>query len=123
MIPLGLSRRSENASGPVVRINVVAVAILLGAAAAGVAAAAATGNRAWIVSAVLIGLLLMQSPRVALQWERAVVLRLGPVHRTAAARACSGSCRSSIGCRRGSTSGPSPPPSRPSRRSPPTPCR
>ena len=77
MVPLGLSRRSESSSGPTLRINVVAIAILLGAASAGVAAAVSTGNRAWLVGAVLAGVFLMQSPRVAQQWERAVVLRLG----------------------------------------------
>ena len=38
---------------------------------------------------------LMQSPRIAQQWERAVVLRLGRFVGPARARACSGSCRSS----------------------------
>jgi regulator of protease activity HflC (stomatin/prohibitin superfamily) len=40
-------------------------------------AASSTGNRAWVAAAALVGLVLMQSPRVAQQWERAVVLRLG----------------------------------------------
>jgi regulator of protease activity HflC (stomatin/prohibitin superfamily) len=77
MTPLGLNRRSETAARPMLRINVVAAAIVLGAVSAGLLAAASTGNRAWIVAATLVGLVLMQSPRVAQQWERAVVLRLG----------------------------------------------
>ena len=55
----------------------------------------ATGNPLPLIAMVVVGLILMQSPRIAKQWERAVVLRLGTVHRAARARACSGSCRSS----------------------------
>jgi hypothetical protein len=77
MTPLGLNRRAESPGGPTLRVNVVAIAIVLGAVSAGLLAAASTGNRAWIVAAGLVGLVLMQSPRVAQQWERAVVLRLG----------------------------------------------
>ena len=60
-----------------VRVNVVAVGILLAAVAIGVIANRATGSPAALVVAILIGLVLMQSPRIAQQWERAVVLRLG----------------------------------------------
>jgi regulator of protease activity HflC (stomatin/prohibitin superfamily) len=37
----------------------------------------ATGNPVWLAPGVLLGLLLAQSPKVARQWERAIVLRLG----------------------------------------------
>ena len=62
-----------------------------------------------------IGALPMQSPRVAQQWERAVVLRLGSSS-ACAAPACSGSSRSSTPSRRGSISAPSRPASRRRRR-------
>lgn len=71
-----LGRRSERANG--VRLpNVVAVAILASALAAGLASARSTGH--WMAPAVLtlVGLLLMPAPRIAQQWERAVVLRFG----------------------------------------------
>jgi regulator of protease activity HflC (stomatin/prohibitin superfamily) len=77
MVPLGLNRRSEAASGPKLRLNVVAVAVGLVVLGAGLLAGSSTGRPAWIVAAALVGLVVMQSPRVAQQWERAVVLRLG----------------------------------------------
>jgi regulator of protease activity HflC (stomatin/prohibitin superfamily) len=57
--------------------NIVALLILVGCVAAGVWLGAATGNPIPIVVGVLTGVVLMQSPKVAQQWERAIVLRLG----------------------------------------------
>jgi regulator of protease activity HflC (stomatin/prohibitin superfamily) len=37
----------------------------------------ASGQRAWLIGCVLVGLAISVSPKVAQQWERAVVLRLG----------------------------------------------
>jgi regulator of protease activity HflC (stomatin/prohibitin superfamily) len=59
------------------RINVVAMAILFVSLGLGTLGMMATGSPALLVSAAIVGLLLMQSPRIAHQWERAVVLRLG----------------------------------------------
>jgi regulator of protease activity HflC (stomatin/prohibitin superfamily) len=59
------------------RVNVIAVAILLGSVALGAAGLAATGSPLPPIVFVLLGLVAMQSPRIAQQWERAVVLRLG----------------------------------------------
>ena len=70
-------RRPEDTPVTLPRLNVVAVAILLGAIALGAATFVATGAIALPVVVVLLGLVLMQSPRIAQQWERAVVLRLG----------------------------------------------
>jgi hypothetical protein len=64
-------------SGVRPRINFVAATILLAAAAGAGLAWRASGD---IVAPIVIlgaGLVLMQAPRVAQQWERAVVLRLG----------------------------------------------
>ena len=58
-------------------LNVVAVAILLGALALGGAAAALTWNIAPLIAGAVIGLLLAPSPKIAQQWERAIVLRFG----------------------------------------------
>ena len=71
-----LTRRSEDASAGL-RINVVAVAILVGAVLLGLAGWNATGNPVPLVAMAAIGLLLMPAPRIAQQWERAVVLRFG----------------------------------------------
>jgi regulator of protease activity HflC (stomatin/prohibitin superfamily) len=70
---VSVPRRLENAP----RINVVALAILLGSVALGAAALAATGSPFPMIAFVLAGVVAMQSPRIAQQWERAVVLRLG----------------------------------------------
>jgi len=66
-------RRPENAP----RVNVVALAILLGSIALGSAALVATGSPLPLIVLVIAGVVGMQSPRIAQQWERAVVLRLG----------------------------------------------
>jgi regulator of protease activity HflC (stomatin/prohibitin superfamily) len=58
-------------------VNVVAVAILVGCVAVGTAGTVASGNIVPLIVMAIIGLTLMQAPRVARQWERAVVLRLG----------------------------------------------
>ena len=68
---------SDGSGVSVPRVNFVAIAILLGAAAAAVYAWQSTGNPLAPVAILALGLVLMQAPRVAQQWERAVVLRLG----------------------------------------------
>src|SRR5690242_5358784 len=45
--------------------------------ALGLAATVATENPAGVIVGTLVGITLMQSPKVAQQWERAVILRLG----------------------------------------------
>jgi SPFH domain / Band 7 family len=78
MIPGFLRRGGESGGGPAVpRTNVIAVLILLGFVAAGAWAMAMTNNPAPAIVLSLLGVLLMQSPKVAQQWERAIVLRLG----------------------------------------------
>jgi regulator of protease activity HflC (stomatin/prohibitin superfamily) len=59
------------------RTNVVALVILMGSVAVGTVISAASGNPIPVLVAAAIGVVLMQSPRIAKQWERAVVLRLG----------------------------------------------
>jgi regulator of protease activity HflC (stomatin/prohibitin superfamily) len=63
------------------RANVVSVFLFLAAAGAGVGFAAhdqtPLGSGIGIGLGVVLGLILAQSPRVANQWERAIVLRLG----------------------------------------------
>jgi regulator of protease activity HflC (stomatin/prohibitin superfamily) len=58
--------------------NVVALAVLFASVVTGLLMTwAMAGNPVPTIAAVIIGIVLMQSPRVAQQWERAVVLRLG----------------------------------------------
>jgi len=77
MVSVALGRRSEDSGGSVARINVVAIAILLGSVVLGILGLMATNNPIPLVAMILVGLVLMQAPQVAQQWERAVVLRLG----------------------------------------------
>ena len=64
-------------AGPSPRVNVVAIAISVAAAGARLVGWHATGNPLPLVVWPSSALVAMQSPRIAQQWERAVVLRLG----------------------------------------------
>src|SRR5215210_3015690 len=77
---IDLGRRSDAAGGAglrLPRLNVIAVAILLIFVVAGALGSLATDSGLPVVLMAIAGVLLMQSPRVAEQWERGVVLRLG----------------------------------------------
>jgi regulator of protease activity HflC (stomatin/prohibitin superfamily) len=56
---------------------VVAIAILLGALGLGIIGSKVAGTPVPLLATVALGVLLMPSPRIAQQWERAVVLRFG----------------------------------------------
>ncbi|HET7614429.1 MAG TPA: slipin family protein [Gemmatimonadaceae bacterium] len=60
-----------------VRANVVSVAILLLSLLIGILMTASTQQPLWLVAWILFGVFMSQSPKIAKQWERAVVLRLG----------------------------------------------
>src|SRR5436190_23736409 len=57
--------------------NVIAIALLALAIVAGLSITIPTENPIPVIAGVLIGLVLMQSPKIAQQWERAIILRLG----------------------------------------------
>jgi len=59
------------------RINVVSMAVLLVLTGAGAVVSRAAGQWVWMAALVALGLVVMQSPQIAQQWERAVVLRFG----------------------------------------------
>jgi regulator of protease activity HflC (stomatin/prohibitin superfamily) len=71
--------RSGNqlASANLPRLNVVSALMLLGPLALGVLATLLSSSPVGVIVGALLGLLASQSPKVARQWERAVVLRLG----------------------------------------------
>ena len=77
MVSVALGRRSEESGTGPRRLNVVAIAILLGAVVLGLVGWNATGNPAPLVVMAFVGIVLMPAPRIAQQWERAVVLRFG----------------------------------------------
>jgi regulator of protease activity HflC (stomatin/prohibitin superfamily) len=62
---------------PRFRINIVAIGLLLGCLALGAVAMAVTGTWLPLVAMTIAGVLVMPAPRIAQQWERAVVLRFG----------------------------------------------
>src|SRR5678815_4387366 len=74
MVPIVIGRSEAISIG---RLNVVALAILIGSGAIGIVLGAIFGSPIPTVIMALVGVVLMQAPRIAQQWERAVVLRLG----------------------------------------------
>ena len=71
------ARRAARASRSQSRVNVVSVSILLASFLAGILVTAATQNPGWLVIFIIAGLFFSQSPKIAKQWERAIVLHLG----------------------------------------------
>lgn len=59
------------------RVNVVAALLFVILAGSGIAVGVSWQNPWFLVAGILLGLLAAQSPKVARQWERAIVLRLG----------------------------------------------
>lgn len=77
MVPAILARRSDGAGRRIAPLNVVAIAVLLVAMAPGLLVFVFTRSVVVLCVGAVLGVVLMQAPRVAQQWERAVVLRLG----------------------------------------------
>jgi regulator of protease activity HflC (stomatin/prohibitin superfamily) len=77
MVSVDLNRRSDVITVTGSRINVVAIALLLAAVALGAIASLILRHPLPLGLMAIVGAVLMQSPRIAQQWERAVVLRLG----------------------------------------------
>jgi regulator of protease activity HflC (stomatin/prohibitin superfamily) len=59
------------------RPNVVSIGILVAALVIGALAMQSVGSPVPLIIMAAIGVILMQAPRIAEQWERAVILRLG----------------------------------------------
>jgi regulator of protease activity HflC (stomatin/prohibitin superfamily) len=59
------------------RVNIVAIVALLLPSLLGGLLFWLTGSPAWLIAGAIVGIIAMQSPNVARQWEKAVVLRLG----------------------------------------------
>jgi hypothetical protein len=78
MVPVVFApNRLHESDGRFPRVNVVAMAVMLFCAGIGILATITIGNPLPLVAMIVVGLVLMQSPRIAKQWERAVILRLG----------------------------------------------
>ena len=68
---------SDRPGVSVPRVNFVAIAIVLVSVGLSTYAWQVTGNLVWPAAILAAGVVLAQAPRVAQQWERAVVLRMG----------------------------------------------
>jgi regulator of protease activity HflC (stomatin/prohibitin superfamily) len=74
LVPVG-PRPSVNVPSP--RINVVSVVLLIVIFGTSLALTIRTENPAYVVVGAVLAFLAAMSPRIAAQWEKAVVLRLG----------------------------------------------
>src|SRR6266550_3369790 len=73
-----LVQNRSNLPAPIVpRVNFVAALAFIAPVALGVLSTLITLNPVGAIVGILLGFLLAQSPKIARQWERAVVLRLG----------------------------------------------
>lgn len=72
-----IQTRSNVPATEMPRVNVVSAAVLIAPLLLGALATWLTFNPAGVIAGLILGLLFSQSPKVARQWERAVVLRLG----------------------------------------------
>jgi regulator of protease activity HflC (stomatin/prohibitin superfamily) len=77
MFPVAVVANKERVRPDPPRVNIVAVFVLLICVLLGIASLIITRNPLGLIAASVLGLVLMQSPKVAKQWEKAVVLRLG----------------------------------------------
>src|SRR5213592_3981721 len=77
MVPVIFGRSGQDSGVSLPRVNVVGILILLASLAVGFVGLLSFGNPAPLLIMAVVGVVLMQAPRVAEQWERAVVLRLG----------------------------------------------
>jgi len=74
----GLVQNRSNMPAPnAPRLNFISALAFLAPLGLGVVSTLITFNPAGVIIGVLLGLLLAQSPKIARQWERGVVLRLG----------------------------------------------
>ncbi len=76
ILPLSGKRGGHEATRDA-RVNIVAITLLVLPIVVGGAMSVTAGTPWPVVVGVLAGLTLMQSPKIAKQWERAVILRLG----------------------------------------------
>jgi regulator of protease activity HflC (stomatin/prohibitin superfamily) len=74
MITIG---RGQDSAVRAPRMNVISIVILVASLSIGILGVRALNNPIPLVTMAIVGVILMQAPRIAEQWERAVVLRLG----------------------------------------------
>ena len=72
--PTGNAKASR---GEMPRVNVISLLLLFVIAGASLAVAVLRDNPLWLIGGVVIAILAALSPKVAQQWEKAIILRLG----------------------------------------------
>ena len=72
-----MASRTLDLAIPSPHINVIAAALLLGSLIVGGLGSLAAQNPIPLIVMAVVGAIAMQSPKIAQQWERAIVLRLG----------------------------------------------
>ncbi len=77
MASISLGQQVEDRGRTLPRVNVMAIGILAAALSLGWLGVRASGGWGPLAVLLLVGLVLMPAPRIAQQWERAVVLRFG----------------------------------------------
>jgi regulator of protease activity HflC (stomatin/prohibitin superfamily) len=77
MFPVAAIANKERVRRDPPRVNIVAVFVLIVSVLIGIALFVITENPLFFIGGIIVGLIAMQSPKVAKQWEKAVVLRLG----------------------------------------------
>jgi len=60
--------------------NIVAILVLMGSIGVGLLMTMALGSPVPVIVSAVVGLIAMRAPRIARQWDRAIVLRLGRYH-------------------------------------------
>ncbi len=76
MVPV-IFGRGQDSGVRALRTNVVSIVILVASLTAGALTMQALNSPVPLIVMAIVGVILMQAPRIAEQWERAVVLRLG----------------------------------------------
>jgi len=73
--PTGNNARPFRGEAP--RVNVVSVLLLLVISGAGIGIAIVRDNPLWLIGGIIVAVLAALSPKIAQQWEKAIILRLG----------------------------------------------
>lgn len=76
-MPFPRNKDLEQKSFDPPRVNVIAVFVVILCIGAGLVFTVATENPLYVIVSIVLGFVLAQSPKIAKQWEKAVVLRLG----------------------------------------------
>ena len=76
MVPVFFAR-GQDSGVRVPRMNVVSIVIFIASFTIGAFASQSLNSPVPVIVMAIVGIILMQGPRIAEQWERAVVLRLG----------------------------------------------